>query len=61
MIGKSSKGYATLLEPKKNVIFVLTKCDVARDDQINALVNTLRNDCESKDENIYKVCDSEGM
>ncbi|MDR3259849.1 MAG: GTP-binding DUF697 domain-containing protein [Fusobacteriaceae bacterium] len=45
----------------KNIIFVLTKCDSARQNQIEALSEILKNKCDTTDSSIHAVCDQEGI
>jgi predicted GTPase len=46
---------------KRNIVFVLTKCDVARKNQIDAVTEIIKERCEVTDRDIIQVCDEEGI
>ena len=46
---------------KRNIVFVLTKCDSARQNQIDALKTLIKEKCDVGDRDIISVCDEEGL
>ncbi|MDR1803092.1 MAG: 50S ribosome-binding GTPase [Treponema sp.] len=46
---------------KRNIVFVLTKCDSARENQIAEITKLIKERCEVTDRDIIQVCDEEGM
>jgi len=46
---------------KRNILFVLTKCDVAREEQIADLSKLIKEGCDVADRDIFHVCDERGM
>jgi uncharacterized protein (DUF697 family)/GTP-binding protein EngB required for normal cell division len=45
---------------KKSLLFVLTKCDSARKNQIDGLIQKITTSCEVTEREIVPVCDEEG-
>jgi uncharacterized protein (DUF697 family)/GTP-binding protein EngB required for normal cell division len=46
---------------KRNIVFILTKSDIARQNQIDTMRERIKNTVGATDRDIFTVCDEEGM